>query len=242
MNKRKRSVRRLLFGILAGLLSVTLLMGAGILAVNAWVIGSTEGDIYTVEELSNLAADCILVLGCGVNGRNPSHMLEDRLKVGVALYETGVSPKILMSGDHGQSDYNEVAVMKLVAMEAGVPSKDVFMDHAGFSTYDSLYRAREVFGAERVVIVSQGYHLYRALYIARELGLEAYGVASDLRPYQKQWTRELREMLARVKDVASGMLLPSPEYLGECIDLTGDGDVTNDADFDRVAAARRENE
>jgi SanA protein len=97
-------------------------------------------------------------------------MLLDRLNQGIALYEAEVSDRLLMSGDHGQTDYDEVNVMKRIAVEAGIPSSHVFMDHAGFSTYESLIRARDVFGVKRLIIVSQKEHLYRALMIADELG------------------------------------------------------------------------
>ena len=78
-----------------------------------------------------------------------------------------------MSGDHGQIEYDEVNTMKQVAIDAGVPSNDIFMDHAGFSTYESIYRAKEIFEADKLIIVSQEYHLYRALYIAKQLGIES---------------------------------------------------------------------
>lgn len=102
-------------------------------------------------------------------------MLADRVACGVALYENGTSPKLLMSGDHGRADYDEVNVMRNAAVQAGLPVDDVFMDHAGFSTYESMYRARDVFGAKRIVVVSQEYHLYRALYVAERLGLTPTG-------------------------------------------------------------------
>ena len=170
--------------------------------------------------------DCILVLGCQVRSDGtPSHMLEDRLKTAVA---SGQDQTYLMSGDHGQKDYNEVAVMKQFAIDAGVPSQNIFMDHAGFSTYESLYRAKYIFGAKRIVIVTQKYHLFRALYIADALGLEAWGIAADLRPYGGQTFREIREVLARVKDFGMCIFKPKPTYLGAPIDLSENGDVTND--------------
>ena len=198
--------------------------------VNGYVCLSTAPQIITTEEAAKLTdIDCILVLGCQVKSDGtPSHMLEDRIKRGVALYEAGAAPKLLMSGDHGREGYDEVGTMKAWAMDAGVPSEDVFMDHAGFSTYESLYRARDVFGAKRVVIVSQKYHLYRAMYIAEALGLQAWGVDTDYRTYSGQMERDVREVLARVKDFATGIIKPKPTYLGDPIDLTGNGDVTND--------------
>ena len=142
-------------------------------------------------------------------------MLADRITQGINLYENGAAPKLLMSGDHGRADYDEVNTMRAIAVEAGVPASDVFMDHAGFSTYESVYRARGVFGAKRVIIVTQQYHLYRALYVANALGLEAYGVSADLRPYANQAPRDQREVLARGKDFVTSILQPEPTYLGD---------------------------
>ena len=122
---------------------------------------------------------CILVLGCGVWGETPSHMLEDRLLQGIELYENGASEKLLMSGDHGTVEYDEVNAMKDYAIEAGAIPDQVFMDHAGFSTYESMYRARDVFDVDSMIIVTQKYHLYRAVYNARKLGIDAYGIAAD---------------------------------------------------------------
>jgi vancomycin permeability regulator SanA len=133
-----------------------------------------------------------------------------------------------MSGDHGQVEYDEVNAMKKYAMDAGIPSEDVFMDHAGFSTYESMYRAKEVFGAKKIIIVTQEYHLYRAIYAAEQMGMEVYGVNADYRSYSGQFARDVREVLARVKDWMTGECKPLPTYLGEKIDISGNGDVTND--------------
>ena len=102
------------------------------------------------------------------------------------------------------------------------------MDHAGFSTYESMYRAKEVFCARRVVIVTQKYHLYRAIYVARALGLEAYGVAAAGDDYGGQLYRDIREVLARNKDFFTSIFKPQPEYLGKAIPVSGNGDITND--------------
>lgn len=206
-------------------------VGAGaVFGINAHVKQTAGAHIITQEEAAVLTdVDCVLVLGCGVReDGTPSHMLEDRLRQGVALYDLNAAPKLLMSGDHGREDYNEVGTMKQYAVDASVPSEDVFMDHAGFSTYESLYRAKEIFGADKIVIVTQEYHLYRALFIARQMGLEAYGVASDYRQYMGQMVREVREILARTKDFANTLFWPEPTYLGEAIPVNGNGNVTND--------------
>ena len=216
--------------ILRIIIALAVLGALAVGGINGYVCLSTTSRIITTEEAAQLTnVDCILVLGCQVKSDGtPSHMLEDRIKRGVALYEAGAAPKLLMSGDHGQEGYDEVGTMKAWAIDAGVPSEDVFMDHAGFSTYESLYRARDVFGAKKVIIVSQKYHLYRALYIAEALGLQAWGVDTDYRTYSGQTERDVREILARVKDFATGILKPKPTYLGDPIDLTVSGDITND--------------
>lgn len=197
--------------------------------INAYVRHVGGGGFVSENDAANIkGVDCILVLGCKVNGDAPSDMLTDRLLCGVNLYFGGAAPKIIMSGDHGTVSYDEVNAMKQFAVEKGVPSEDVFMDHAGFSTYESVYRAKEIFGAERIIIVTQEYHLYRAVYIAKKLGLDAYGVASDYRAYVDQTKREVRELLARNKDFFSALFKPKPTYLGDAIPVSGNGNVTND--------------
>ena len=211
-----------------GVLALAAVCLVAVFAIDAHVRSSAESRIVTADETARLDdVDCVVVLGCGVKpDGQPSDMLADRIAQGIALYERGASPKLLMSGDHGRSDYDEVNTMRNVAVEAGVPADDVFMDHAGFSTYESMYRARDVFQAKRIVIVSQKYHLYRALYVAERLGLDAYGVAADLRPYAGQEAREVREILARDKDFLTSIVQPLPTFLGDPILLSGSGSAT----------------
>lgn len=230
MQKRKKLLRNILCVLLClGILGVSAIAG-----INSWVLTGTKDKILAPDEAAALEdTDCILVLGCGVwDDGTPSHMLEDRLKRGVELYGLGAAPKLLMSGDHGRTDYDEVNVMKAYAVDCGIPAEDIFMDHAGFSTYESMYRAKAVFQAKKIVIVSQGYHLHRAICIAESLGLEAYGVASDYRSYAGQTVRDLREVLARVKDVGTCILKSEPTYLGDAIPIWGDGNLTNDETSD----------
>ena len=200
-----------------------------ILGLNFYVVGTTKDRILTEEEANKLEnVDCILVLGAGIWGDKPSPMLEDRLLQGISLYENGTSNKIVMSGDHSKKEYDEVNVMKQFAIDRNVSSEDIFMDHAGFSTYESMYRVKEIFQAKRIVIVTQKYHMYRALYIANQLGLEAYGVNSDPRAYGGQFFREIREIFARDKDLVQCIIKPEPTFLGETIPVNGNGDITND--------------
>ncbi|MGL5434184.1 MAG: SanA/YdcF family protein [Lachnospiraceae bacterium] len=197
---------------------------------NMYVKFRGEKRIIDREGLQQLEQfDCIMVLGCGLRlDGKPTRMLTDRLDQGIALYQEGVAPKLLMSGDHGRIQYDEVNEMKQYAIDRGVPSKDIFMDHAGFSTYESMIRAREVFLVERMVVVTQDYHLYRAVYNANCMGIEAWGVAAAPNSYGGQWKRDLREVLARNKDMIVCLFQPDPTYLGEAIPVSGNGDVTND--------------
>lgn len=221
-----RSIKLLMISILI----MGIIGFLSIIIINYHVKSSVKQKIISTQEASKMdKSDCILVLGAMVwNNSRPSHMLEDRLKQGIELYEIGASDRIIMSGDHGQKGYDEVNVMKKYATDRGIPSYHVFMDHAGFSTYESLYRAMDIFQAKKIIIVTQEYHLYRALYIANKMGLEAYGVASNPREYAGQEARDVREVLARVKDFFYVLIKPKPTYLGEVIPISGDGDVTND--------------
>lgn len=197
-------------------------------AVSAYVCTSAEDRILNADEAAALGADAILVLGARVwSSGEPSAILKDRLQTGIALFEAGASDRMLMSGDHGRQDYDEVGAMKTYAIEQGVPSEAVFLDHAGFSTYESLYRARDVFRVKTVVIVSQRYHLYRALYIAERMGLTAYGVACDRDDSGRFRLPDVREILARCKDVCYTVIMPPPTYLGAAIPISGNGDLTN---------------
>ena len=207
-----------------------------LLGINAYVKSTANGRILSLEEAVRLEdVDCILVLGCYVRPDGvPSDMLADRLTQGIALYKNGSAPKLLMSGDHGRTNYDEVDAMKQFAVDAGIASEDVFMDHAGFSTYESIYRAVKVFEAKKIIIVTQNYHLYRALYIAESFGLEAYGVHADYRNYSGQSAMDTREVLARVKDFGTSLFKPKPTYLGDVIPISGNGNLTNDDEDDFV--------
>jgi len=200
-----------------------------ILLINTIIILSTTNKIISPKEVKKIKnIDCILILGAGIRGNNPSPMLEDRLLEGINLYNNKISKKILVSGDHMSKYYDEVNVMKNYLITKNIESKDIFMDHAGISTYDSIYRAKYIFKAKKIIIVTQKYHLHRALYIANSLGLEAYGISSNPRKYTNQNIREIREILARTKDFIKTIYKPTSKYLGDEIKLTGDGDITND--------------
>ena len=199
--------------------------------VNHHVMTAVENRLVSEEDAKDLGADCILVLGAGLRpDGTPNLMLRDRLDAGIALYQAGAAPKLLLSGDNGQKTYDEVNAMKKYVLDAGIPAEDIFLDHAGFSTYESIYRGKAIFEVKKALIVTQQYHQYRALYAADKLGLEAYGVVSDAMGtiYGGQEARDRREFLARNKDFFKLLIKPEPTYLGEVIPISGSGLESHD--------------
>lgn len=183
----------------------------------------------TVEPAQAKPVDAIIILGAYVRPDGAlSWILQDRLDTGLELYRVGLAPKILVSGDHGHKNYNEVQAMKDYLLDHDVPAQDIFMDHAGFDTYDSLYRAHDIFQVNSAIIVTQNFHLPRALYIAKRLGINAQGVEARL--YYPWWyANTIRDSLARVKAYIDVEILKSkPNHLGDVIPISGDGRVTQD--------------
>ena len=229
----------------ARLLAVAIILSAaaGIIAmtINNHVVNKEkENIVYAINEdketllsseidnLKDFDADCILVLGAGIkDDETPTPMLKDRLDTGIMLYESGAAEKVLLTGDNGSVGHNEIHVMLNYLIDAGVPEEDIFCDHAGFSTYDSMYRAKSIFEAEKIIVVTQTYHQYRALYIGEKLGLSVIGVASDQMEYSGQPLREIREVFARVKDFFKTMIRAQSELGGEAIPIRGNGIATH---------------
>lgn len=212
-------------------LTLAMITGICILGISTYMVMSEKKHVVNMDTLSKnkMTADAIVVLGAGVRPDGSlSPMLEERLNTGIELYNQGVADCILMSGDHGTKGYDEVNAMKAYAIEKGIPSERIFMDHAGFSTYETMYRAKEIFKVEKVVVVTQEYHMYRSLYIANKLGIEADGVPCDTRQYKGAFYRGVREVLARNKDFVTVIFKPEPTYLGEAIPVSSDGNITND--------------
>ena len=231
-----RSVKHFFFRLFVTLLILGILASLVVFSVSSSVKNRTEDSVVYVvtgeveinpvsqDSLRDFHADCILVLGAGIEDKEtPTPMLKDRLDVGIELYREGIAPKILLSGDNGQVEHNEIHVMLNYVRDADVPEEDIFCDHAGFSTYDSMYRAASIFNAEKVIVVTQTYHQYRALYIGEKLGIDVMGVASDQETYFGQSFRESREILARIKDFFKAMLRSKPTYGGEVIPISGSG-------------------
>ncbi|MBE6835414.1 MAG: SanA protein [Ruminococcaceae bacterium] len=211
---------------LSAILSVIILVVAFSVFANIYIISYASKYILDKDELSDLDVDCVMVLGAGLWDGKPSPMLKERLDFGLEAYETGCTDRLLMSGDHGTEFHDEVNAMKDYLIGQGVDRDKIFLDHAGFSTYESMYRARDVFEVESMVIVTQTYHLYRAVYDARKLGVEAYGYKAERLEYPV-WNY-LREPLARVKDFVWCIVKPLPTFLGDSIPISGSAALTDD--------------
>lgn len=209
------------------MLGLCILAAGSVVGINAYMISYADDYLLGSDKLSDYEFDCIIVLGAGLWDGEPSPMLKERLDFGLEAYNTGCSEKFLMSGDHGTEDYDEVNTMKDYVIDKGVLKDNVFLDHAGFSTYESMYRAKEVFKSRKVLIITQKYHLSRAVYNARKLGLDAYGY--DREELQYPITNDMRESLARVKDFIWCIAKPEPTYLGEEIPIkTASASLTDD--------------
>lgn len=159
-----------------------------------------------------------------------SVVLNDRVATGVELYKAGKVRKLLMTGDNSRDGYNEPAAMKQEALAMGVPAQDIVCDYAGFRTYDSLYRARDIFGIRSAILVTQGYHLPRALFIGRRLGLNVVGVDAAKRAYGGQLGFDLREIVAtEIAWVEATVTHPRPKYLGKPEPLFVRGEAARNA-------------
>lgn len=193
---------RVLLAVLIVLCALALLGALAVGIMNGIVVGSTENRILALDEAAMLEnIDYILVLGAGVKpDGSPTDMLHDRVLTAVNLRAAGQGASLLMSGDNQRPDYDEVSAMVTLAGKLNADESAIETDHLGLSTYESIDRAAELYGAKRIVIVTQEYHLYRALYIAEQMGLDAYGVSADVRSYRGQTFRDVREVAARCKD------------------------------------------
>jgi len=222
--KTKRLIRKML--IPGGALLSALLVF--VVATNIWVLASVPPLVYEKPgDVPKLEAALILGARVFSDGRM-SHMMQDRADAGLELYRAGKVRKIIMSGDHGTKTYDEVNTVKNYLLSQGVAAQDLFLDHAGFDTYDSLYRARDIFGVYSLVVVTQKFHLPRALYIGRSLGLEVYGYPADKRQYQGMFWNETREVAARTKAFLDVSLGAKPKFLGEKIPVEGNSALSWD--------------
>lgn len=209
----------------AGLLTACVVLGlAAVLVPNALVLLGTRGEIVDSPDQAP-SAQAAIVLGARVTADGQmTAMLADRVATGARLYLEGKVDKVLVSGDHGTTAYDEVNAMRRGLLDIGIPDRDIFTDHAGFDTLSSMVRAQKVFGVRSALVVTQDFHLPRAVWLGEHAGLEVHGVSASLRPYGRQDRRStLREWLARPKAVQEVVTGRDPRFLGPPIPITGDG-------------------
>lgn len=202
-------------------IKITVLVFILVICLNWYINITTKKNIFSNNrDIPNCYTG--LVLGARVykNG-NLSGILKDRVDTALELYEIGKIKRFLLSGDHGRTNYDEVNQMKKYLLNKGVPKSDIFLDHAGFDTYDSAYRAKTIFLVDDVIIISQEFHIKRAVYIARKLGLNAYGIKADKHKYGIAKRMYLREKIANVKAFLELLIGKKPKYLGAVIPIKG---------------------
>ena len=187
-----------------------------VLSVNINIVVNTSDNIYNISDLESIDNDydCILILGAGVRkDGTATPMLNDRLLTGITAFESNKSQVVFVTGDSESESYTETVTMKNVLVGQGIDENAIISDGYGLSTYESIWRAKNVYGFKKILIISQKYHLHRAVYIAEKLGLEADGLDAALQGYSKQPLYSLREYLARIKDLIYTEMQPHPQYV-----------------------------
>ena len=202
---------------------------AATVIINMGIILAARKHVYTdITEIP--ARTVVMVLGSQIIGTRLSPVLQDRVDGGILLMEKGRGEKLLLSGDHRQRYYNEVNAMRLYVLANApfIQHEDIFLDHAGFSTWESMYRAREIYEVQDLLIVTQQFHISRAVSMARSLGMDAIGYGVNQERFRGASLRawEFREYFARIKALYSIVFRPKPRFLGEKIPLSGDGQAT----------------
>lgn len=224
MTRHSGKKRRKWLGIAMILLfSLIIVSIVFVLLIDAYVEKTGKHYVQAMDQLDT-GYDCVIVPGAAVYQNSiPSPMLQDRLDVAIEIYHKKIVPKILVSGDNGNTDYDEVTVMRTYLVDKGIPEADIVMDYAGFDTYQTIYRARDVFLVKKALIATQDFHLYRALYIGEKLSVDLTGMDSALRDYHNSLWNRSREYLARVKAfLECEIFKPKPKFLGEVIPVSGE--------------------
>ena len=218
------NIKKILYTLTGIAIATTL----ALLLINWYVVSNSKPYIYaTISDVPECYTG--VVLGAKVNKSGlPSDILKDRIDVAIDLYKNHKIKRFLLTGDHGTSSYDEVNNMKAYLIRNGINTENIFLDHAGFDTYSSMVRAKEVFQVTDAIIITQQFHLSRAVYIARSKGLNAYGVTSDKRRYRSVEYLKFREMIANVKAMYEIITNKSPQFLGQQIPITGDSKLSYD--------------
>ncbi len=198
--------KRLINGVIVICLGILIVIST----INSYVIDSTKKKIISLDSVQDKSDYVIVVLGASVYHDRVSMMLKDRLDRAIDIYNIGFN-KILITGDGIKEDYDETSLMYKYLVESGVQESDIIIDKKGVSTSESMYRAKNIFGYDKILVVTQEYHMYRAIYLAKALDMEVYGVVTNANNYKGHEKREIREMLARVKDYFKAIIYSSEE-------------------------------
>lgn len=212
---------------------VFITLSAIVFLLSYLIVNSASGK-YIYKDADKLPhAQVAIIPGAAIliNG-NLSPVLRDRVDMAIEIYKKGIVDKVLVTGNNSSVDYNEVIPMKKYLVKNGVPEQDIFTDYAGFDTYSSMYRARDIFKVSSMIVVSQAFHLPRAVYIARHLGLIAYGMEADRGNYLLR--NDVREIFGNVKALSDLFFKRQPKYLGEQIPITGDNTIRVDEPISNV--------
>lgn len=208
-------LRRLLFLVFVA----TLLTILAMLAYKFWIDAQTGNFIYSYDDPKLPSRHIALVFGAGLNSEGgPSAILYDRIATAADLYKAKKVDKLLMTGDNSTTTHNEVEAMRQTALQLGVPEKDIVLDYAGFSTWDSCYRAHEVFSLSAATLITQRFHLPRAIYTCNQLKVNTIGVAADRQPYPTSYN-EARELPALAGTAWNLLTNRQPAFLGEKVDV-----------------------
>jgi len=206
------------------LLVATLLLAVLCLLVPVAMRAAVSPFVY--ESIDNVPqAEVVIILGASVVAGKPSPILADRANAAIALYSAGKATKILVTGDNAALSHDEVTPVRKYLLDADIPAQDIFLDHAGFDTYSSMYRARDIFGVSSALVSTQSFHLPRAVFIARRLGIEAYGMNADVG--HMLLSNSAREVLANEKAMLDLLFRRKPKYLGEPVPISGNPQERN---------------
>ncbi|MBC6110221.1 vancomycin high temperature exclusion protein [Pedobacter fastidiosus] len=219
MKKLIRFIKPICILVLLGVVTVV--------ATNFYVKLTTDSLIFSSK--NNVPkAKVAIIFGAGINGNKPSKYLKDRLDAGISLYKSHKVDKLLLSGDNGRDEHDELTVMKLYCYENGVDTNKIYIDYAGFDSYSTMYRAKEIFKVDTAILVSQKYHLNRCVYIGNELGIKSYGFSANNGTYLGYKYVSFREYLAITKSVIDVWRKRKPQYLGEPVEVNGPSNYTKE--------------
>jgi len=215
----KKIIKLLIYASLLGIIVV--------LGINLLVKSQTDPVIF-LKEKDTPGTKVAIIFGAGINNNKPSKYLKDRLDAGIKLYNNHKIDKILLSGDNGSNEHDELTVMKLYCYEHGVDTTKIYLDYAGFDSYSTLYRSKYIFNIDTAILVSQKYHLNRCINIGNKLGVKSYGFAADQGTYQGYKYASFREYFAVVKSTIDILIGRKPHFLGKTVDINGPSNYTKE--------------